>query len=240
MNKLLLVTSGLLAAGSVLGEFSLPTLNVDAKVEFNTAGVYEGRRRLDQNFAPDIEIGAPLLEDAANLYVGVGAGLGVGNSHSSARNEVAPRVGFSYDFTDLFTVDFGYTLHNFGKKPLIGVVGSDGDSYFNRNFAALNAAGSITTSRGDIAPDAFADGIHSVLTNSASGLDFAKGVSNEGVLSIARDTANGLQVQYNFEGKKRFHEIYAGIMADVLLNPALYFSYDFTQKKSNINGAVHY
>jgi hypothetical protein len=42
------------------------------------------------------------------------------------------------------------------------------------------------------------------------------------------------------EGKKQSHEIYLGVMADVLLNPAIYFAYDFTQKKANIEGTIGY
>jgi hypothetical protein len=236
MNKLLAITSGLLATGSVVAEFSAPALHVDAKVEFNTAHIYEGRRLLDQSFAPDINVGIPLLDDAGNLYVGVGASLGVQNK-SFGNNDVTPYVGFSYDITDMFTVDIGYTLHNLDKKPVMGIPGLDISNFSNFKvpFVVLNSEGGVSVGNRSESVEEFwgevlgraQDAVGQVQSNDEQGI----------VAAVASELQN---LEYTLEGKKRFHEIYAGIMADVLLNPALYFSYDFTQKKANINGVVHY
>jgi hypothetical protein len=47
-------------AGNAFAAFSGPELNIDAQIEWNTAGVYEGRRRVDHNCAPHNEIGVPI------------------------------------------------------------------------------------------------------------------------------------------------------------------------------------
>lgn len=177
MKKLLAITSGLVA-GSAMA-FEMPALSVNSKVEFNTARVREGRREMDQNFVPSIEIGLPLF-GAGDLYVGMDAYL-PSNNEKAGRNEVAPYVGFSYDITDMFTLDLGYICHHYtaGKRnPLEGV-----------NYS-LTSGGTVVTDP--------------------------------------------------YLNKKNTHEIYAGVMADVLLTPSLYFSYDATQKKANIEGAISY
>ncbi|MDR2371661.1 MAG: hypothetical protein LBD60_00765 [Puniceicoccales bacterium] len=249
MNKLLTITSGLLAAGNVFAEFSVPALHIDAKVEFNTADVYEGRRRLDQNFAPNLELGLPILDDAGKLYAGVGASLSVRHK-SFGSSEVAPYVGFSYDITDTFTVDLGYTLHSFDKRPVVGLQDTDKSSYFNVPFVVLNADGNVDYVRqeGDdarvkvsVSPaDIWGDGLEMV--KEAAGKENVQLIPDnaEKLLSYVSKYSKNAEVTYTVEGKKRFHEIYAGIMADVLLNPALYFAYDFTQRKANIDGTVHY
>lgn len=173
MNKLLAITSGLLAAGVANAEFTMPAFNINSKIAFETAHVSEGRRTMDQNFAPSIEIGLPLF-GAGDLYVGLDAYL-MANSQKEGRNEFDPYVGFSYDVTDMFTLDLGYTYKRFDSKyELTGYTDVAG------------AAGKV------------------------------------------------------IEGKKYSHEIYAGVMADVLLNPSIYFSYDLTQKKADIEGALGY
>jgi hypothetical protein len=250
MNKLLIITSGLLAASNVFAEFSASALNVDAKVEFNTADVYEGRRRLDQNFVPNIEIGVPLFDDAGDLYVGVGATLGVNSGKSGNRNEVDPYVGFSYDVSEMFTFDFGYTLHSLSKKPIVGYVGSN-RSYFNRPFLVPNAEGNIAftvvvdgASKPVEIPTSSVEGLTSVLNSLARDVipEGAGEPTREQLLSLLGEASLKTSdlPPHVLEGKKQSHEIYTGIMADVLLNPALYFAYDFTQKKANINGTVHY
>ncbi|MDR0740282.1 MAG: hypothetical protein LBF34_01065 [Puniceicoccales bacterium] len=248
MNKLLTIASGLLAAGNVFAEFSAPALHIDAKVEFNTADVYEGRRRLDQNFAPNLELGLPILDDAGKLYVGVGASLSVRHK-SFGSNEVAPYVGFSYDITDMFTVDLGYTLHSFDKKPVVGFQGIDESSYFNAPFFVLNADGQVNLvtlqesvrAEGTAEPGDFSMSVAQMVIARAREENVQINPDNIGRLSsYAIENLKGFEVAYTLEGKKRFHEIYAGIMADVLLNPALYFAYDFTQRKANIDGTVHY
>ncbi|MDR2812769.1 MAG: hypothetical protein LBB05_03230 [Puniceicoccales bacterium] len=244
MNKLLIITSSLLAASNVFAEVSEAALNVDAKVEFNTAHVYEGRRRLDQNFAPNVEVGIPLLDDAGNLYTGVGATLGVSHEKSSGNNEVTPYVGFAYDIGDIFTFDCGYTFHSLDKRPVAGWSAVNGRSFFDRPFFVLNAEGNVNLG-------AQVTSLDSVVGLAQNVLDAAQksGLKIENVDGLVSNMSETLkaaskvelsQIPYTLEGKKRSHEIYTGIMADVLLSPSLYFTYDFTQKKADINGAARY
>ncbi|MDR3317558.1 MAG: hypothetical protein LBS71_01990, partial [Puniceicoccales bacterium] len=141
MNKLLVITSSLLAAGTALGEFTAPTLNVDAKIGFDTADVSEGRRTGDQLFTPKAEIGIPLLDNAGELYFGIDASL-KSNSRKSSTNEIAPYIGFSYDITDMFTIDLGYTYHRIpeGKPVVTSIVGVP--------FVVLNDQGVPLSNRG--------------------------------------------------------------------------------------------
>jgi opacity protein-like surface antigen len=227
MKKLLTITSSLLTAGSIFAEITMPALTVDSKIEFNTARVSEGHRLGDHNFAPSVEVGVPLL-GAGEFYVGLDSyllfdqqkhakGLNVSNSQVNAkgRDEVAPYIGFSYDVTDMFTIDLGYTYHRYSdRRSVLVAVGG-------REFRPFNDEGKI---------DIF---------NTEDG-------SVNGALSIAdfnvekdKDTpwdnsAQGLRV------KRNGHEIYAGVMVDVLLSPAVYFAYDCTQKKANIEGTINY
>jgi hypothetical protein len=250
MNKLLVITSSLLAASCAMAEFSTPAFNIDAKVEFNSAGIYEGRRRLDQNFAPNIELGVPFLDDAASLYAGFGATLGVGCGHSCGRNEVTPYVGVSYDLADLFTVDLGYTVHCSGKKPFLGTDASDTESFFRKFFVPLNAEGNAERVDQNGATVAVSlDDANKALQEEMQKAGYTADQTGKVVDSKGNDAnglglignwLNGNKVATNLTGKKQFHEIYAGVMVDVLFNPALYFSYDFTQRKFDINGAAHY
>lgn len=43
-----------------------------------------------------------------------------------------------------------------------------------------------------------------------------------------------------YHAKRFYNEIYVGLMADVLLNPSIYATYDFNQKKINLEGSVRY
>jgi hypothetical protein len=250
MNKLLIVTGSLLAAGSAFAEFSAHALNVDAGVKFNTADVYEGRRRLDQSFAPNIEIGLPFLDDAASLYAGVGAALGVNSDKSSGRNEVAPYVGFSYDITEMFTFDAGYALRSLDKKPVMGYV-RDGNTYFSgiflvpqngvvniwdpaRGADAVTAVDATDTAAVVAALEGAVIGQYQSVPQAVAALNANGYAALEPVISGPN------RAPVMLEGKKQSHEIYAGVMVDVLLNPAIYFSYDFTQKKVNVNGAVNH
>jgi hypothetical protein len=235
MNKLLTITSGLLVAGNAMAEFTPPALNVDAKLKFDTAYVSEGRRLLDQNFAPSVEVGLPLFDDAGELYVGLDARVRVGDKKKSdgmgGRNDVVPSIGFSYDITDIFTIDVGYALTRLGSKPEIRNIGDrnivsafsvDGADNVRRNAAGIAAAAAAAGGAAPDSPDA-------PVADSITGLDPA-----DGMAGIRRDLVGFIAPT----GKRHFHEIYVGVMADVLLDPALYFSYDCTQKKANIEGTI--
>jgi hypothetical protein len=69
----------------------------------------------------------------------------------------------------------------------------------------------------------------------AKALDLARKVAGNPNLTLANigiDPAKLVGV------KKRSYEIYAGLTADVLLNPSLYFAYDFTWKRYNLEAMV--
>ncbi|MDR2200700.1 MAG: hypothetical protein LBN94_01095 [Puniceicoccales bacterium] len=201
--KLLAITSGLLATSGVFAEFSLPALDVDAKIEFDSAYISEGRRLGDLTFVPSAELGLPLFGDAGRLYTGVDAYLAV-NSAKALGNNVAPYVGFSYDLTDRFTADFGYTYSRLGSgkdKLRINHVGGKG-------FALLNAAG-----------DKF--------IGDADGADLAD-----------KSNAEWGTARKYLSTKRATHELYAGVIGDFLLNPTLYFAYDFTQRKANVETEI--
>ncbi|MDR2806735.1 MAG: hypothetical protein LBB11_01090 [Puniceicoccales bacterium] len=209
MKKLLAITSSLWIAGNILAESSTPALNVEAKVEFNTARVNEGRHILDKHFAPSVEIGFPLFESAGEVYGGVDAYLKVDGA-KPGHNEVAPYIGFSYDITDMFTLDAGYTYRRpsrlkftkFSKKS---------EDFIDQTIEGI--VGGTIDNREE------ADHPYREMYSS---------------FKLEIDDLTGRLT------KKGFHEIYAGIMMDVLLNPALYFSYDFTQRKANIEGSINY
>ncbi|MDR1303409.1 MAG: hypothetical protein LBJ81_02185 [Puniceicoccales bacterium] len=227
MNKLLAITSGLLAAGSAAAEFVPPTLSVDGKVAFDTAYVSEGRRQLDQHFAPSAEVGVPLFDNAGEFYVGLDAYLKVNHKKGSdvaSANKVSPYVGFSYDITDIFTLDLWYTLNRLGSKPEIRDVAG---RYIASIFPdpANNGADAVSNHDGTLTP--IAVGLNPFYTD----LDNAYAVNMATVLQ-------GLNLQKSPIGKRQSHEISFGIMADVLCDPALYFSYDFTQKKANVEGTI--
>jgi hypothetical protein len=232
MNKLLAITSGLLVAGSAAAEFTPPTLNVDAKVQFDTAYVSEGRRIADQIFAPSAEIGLPLFNDAAELYFGVDAYLKVNdkkrNEMSDAifGNKVSPYIGFSYDITDIFTVDLWYTLNRIGKKPEI------------RSLNGYNIASVVSAAPALPAGAAAVDSViaHNGTTTAIAGT-FDAALNRVYAIDLAA-VEQALRTQQSPTGKKQSHEIGFGILADVLLDPALYFSYDFTQKKANVEGTI--
>lgn len=212
MNKLLAVTSGLLAAGAVSAEFSMPAFTVDAKIEFATKHVSEGTQTMKQNFAPKLEVGLPVFE-GGNLYVGVDAYLGI-NSDRPHKNEVDPYIGFSYDITDMFTLDVGYTYKRFGMNK--------GRTWYDMTGMQVKQLWLLpegTDANGR------ANALEDFRNNSEDPKD------NRGY------TLDALKV-------KRFsHEVYAGIIADISnigLRPSLYFAYDFTQKKANVEGKVNY
>jgi opacity protein-like surface antigen len=226
MKKLLTITSGLLVAGGVFAESTMPALTVDSKIEFNTARINEGRRLGDHNFAPSIEVGVPSF-GAGEFYIGLDGYLifdqqkhvkGLNASHSQVnakgRDEVAPYIGFSDDVTDIVTVDRGSIDHRSrDKDSAIAEIGG-------RGVRPLDENGKIEIFKED-----------GTIEEAMSIEEFNAERDKD---DLWNNSAQGLKV------KRRGHEIYAGVMVDVLLSPSLYFSYDFTQKKANIEGAINY
>ncbi|MDR1366425.1 MAG: hypothetical protein LBJ13_00755 [Puniceicoccales bacterium] len=224
MKKLLTITSSLLVAGRMFAEFSTHALTVDSKIEFNTARVSEGRRLGDHNFAPSVEVGVPAL-GVGEFYVGIDGYLIFDQqktarelSHSKTdakgRDEVAPYVGFSYDVSDMFTIDLGYTYHHYSDKDawITEVAG--------RPFKLFDGDGKIKVPAGED-EDA----------KSMSVEEFNGGEKKDELWGQSGD---------NLGAKRRGHEIFVGGMIDVLLSPAVYFAYDFSQKKANIEGTLSY
>jgi hypothetical protein len=174
MNKKLLnsIAVGVLSAGclSADGGCKFPPLSLSTGIHFDNKYVYRGTKLGQQVFTPSVEISASLF-DKGELYFGNKNFLAI---KSSDFNKHDFSIGFSYDVTDLFRVDLGFTAHL--QRNLKKAI----DSQFE--------AGAVD----------------------------ATGV------------------------KKHNYEIYVGILADVLLNPSLYYSYDFTWKRQNIEGKVNY
>jgi hypothetical protein len=145
-------------------------------------------------------------------------------------------------------VDVGYTLHSLGKKPIMGIQSWDGFTCLKRPFVVLGEEGDIGYTDGDgkrasISIPDFAKvipGLARKVMGDIGLLNGDKSISLEEASSYVFKGLEELEMTYTLEGKKRFHEIYAGITADVLLSPALYFGYDFTQKKSNIDGTIYH
>jgi opacity protein-like surface antigen len=208
MNKLLAITSGLLVTSGVFAEFSLPVLDVDAKIEFDTAYVSEGRRLGDVTFVPSAEVGLPLFDDAGKLYVGFDSYLGVNPEKAPSGNSVDPYVGFSYDLTDRFALDLGYTYHRAGLgKEGLKIHGPDLGSA--RDFAVVNSAG-----------DSF--------------------VKEDGTDAGGKTDTQWAAALKSLSPKRATHELYAGIVADFLLNPTLYFSYNCSERKANIESEINH
>lgn len=190
MKKLLAIAGGLLAASGAYAGFEMPALSINSNIKFETADVSEGLRSMDQNFKSTVEVGLPLF-GKSDLYVGVDTTLAT-NRKKGQSNEVEPYVGFSYDITDMFTLDLGY---QFSRKTSV-----KGD-----NREEIAKAENVLANGGEITDE------------------------------IKKQARESLHLP-----KANFHKIYVGVMADIMMKPSIYFEYDTTQKKANIEGAVDY
>lgn len=191
MKKLLAIAGGLLAASGAYAGFEMPALSINSNIKFETADVSEGLRSMDQNFKSTVEVGLPLF-GKSDLYVGVDTTLAT-NRRKGQSNEVEPYVGFSYDITDMFTLDLGY---QFSRK--LSVKGDNNEEIEDEELRLANG-GKVT----------------------------------DAIKKQARENLKDLP-------KANFHKIYVGVMADIMMKPSIYFEYDTTQKKANIEGAVDY
>jgi hypothetical protein len=138
-------------------------------------------------------------------------------------------------------------LHSLEKKPIIGH-NFDGSSYFDAPFFVPNGEGNVVIDNGVNSWPAAAGDVGSIRANLAAAIQdlgqslaTLRDLTEDQLLDVARAICTHADTSpHTLEGKKQSHEIYAGIMADVLLSPSLYFYYDFTQEKANVDGAVHY
>jgi hypothetical protein len=208
MNKLLAITSSLLAVGGLWGSSAeststiLSDVNINANVEFNTARVSEGRRLADQHFSPNLEIDAPVF-DAGGLYFGLDSFLKL-NSSKGDVSEIAPHLGCYYSATDMLTVDFGYNLRRGLKSSSIEKIGG-------KVFRLVDDDDDDDDDKGD----------KDKKTNKDDDDD--------------DDDDDETDV---ISKKRTYHEIYLGFMIDAPANPELYFTYDFTQRKANLEGRI--
>lgn len=118
MKKMAVIATGLLSLGC-LGAFEMPAFNVDTSVKFSTESAFRGYRKTERAFLPKVEVGLPVFEKGS-AYVGVESVLALKSASvlygMYDRNEVTPYLGLSYDITDRFTLDCGYT-HRFWTNP---------------------------------------------------------------------------------------------------------------------------
>jgi opacity protein-like surface antigen len=183
--KRLLVAGGVLATGGVFAEPVTPAaLTIQSKVEFSTASVGSGRHTMGNNIVPSLEIGVPLFDGSGKLYFSVEGTFKTKSIDKKGGNDVLSIVGFSYDVTDLLTVDVGY--------------GWDYDIEGDTGIDEVNGKKFAVAQNGEVRQEA----VHSV------------------------------------NAKRSFHEVYAGITANMLLTPGLYCKYDITQQRFKTEGAI--
>jgi opacity protein-like surface antigen len=195
--KKLLIISGLLAAGEVCAELTTPAaLTVQSKVEFNTASVSNGRHTMGNNIVPSFEIGTPLFNGSGRLYFSVEGTFKTKSVDEKGGNDVLSTIGFSYDVTDLLTIDVGYDWD-------YDIEGDTKISKVNGKKFALVQDGKA---KDRLVPD-----------------------GQGGTKQEAEGSVNA---------KRSFHEVYAGVMANMLLKPGLYLKYDITQRRIKAEGTM--
>lgn len=109
MNKKLTssIAAGLLSAGflGAEGGFSVPPLSLSSGLSFQTEDVERGHKWGQQVFMPNVRISVSPLE-GCELYFQNKNWLG---AKKSVYNRHDLTLGLSYDVTEIFTVDFGFT-----------------------------------------------------------------------------------------------------------------------------------
>ncbi|MDR0740286.1 MAG: hypothetical protein LBF34_01085 [Puniceicoccales bacterium] len=196
--KKILITSGLLATGGAFAELATPTtLTVQSKVEFNTASVGSGRYTMGNNIVPKLEIGMPLFDGSGRLYFSVEGTFKTKSIDQKGGNDVLFSLGFSYDVTDLLTVDFGYSW--------------DYDIEGDTEISEVNGKRFAVAENGEV-----------------------RYYEVRGEDGRPRQEAEIVSVH----AKRSFHEVYAGITANMLLNLGLYLKYDITQKRIKAEGTI--
>ncbi|MDR2377609.1 MAG: hypothetical protein LBD54_02565 [Puniceicoccales bacterium] len=109
MNKKLTssIAAGLLSAGflGAEGGFSVPPLSLSSSLSFQTEDVERGHKQGQQVFSPNVRISVSPLE-GLELYFRNKNWLG---TKKSVHNRHDLTLGASYEVTEIFTVDFGFT-----------------------------------------------------------------------------------------------------------------------------------
>ena len=88
----------------------------DASVSLETKHAERGRIVGKMAIVPDAEVGYEVM-DGARVYFGLGGVFSMKDREEWGHSDkISPRIGFSYDVTDMLTVDMGYTYKYFTKK----------------------------------------------------------------------------------------------------------------------------
>ncbi|MDR0418348.1 MAG: hypothetical protein LBH08_02865 [Puniceicoccales bacterium] len=135
MKNLLIVISSILISGCICGEFQMPVLSIDSKIEYNTASISRGRYSMGKNVVPNLIVGIPVW-DSSKLSFGV-EGTFKTNSAAPGGNDVLFLIEFSHDLTDLFAVTLGYS-YDYGIEKDCLVPSVNG-----RAFALVNGNGNF-------------------------------------------------------------------------------------------------
>jgi hypothetical protein len=195
--KKLLIIGGVLAAGEAFAEVAMPAgLTFTSKVAFNTASVSNGRHTMGENIVPSLGISIPLFDGAGKLYFAEEGTFKVKSGDQHGGNDACSIVGFSYNVTDLLTIDVGYDW--------------DYDIEGDTEISTVNGKKFTVTQNGQKMYRSVPDG--------------QGGTKQEEVGSV--------------NAKRSFHEVYAGLTSNMLLNPGLYCKYDMTQQKFKAEIAI--
>ncbi|MDR2737470.1 MAG: hypothetical protein LBB18_00820 [Puniceicoccales bacterium] len=129
MKKILMMVTGLLVGVGLCaadkpqeGSESALGLSLETSVKFQTDYAYRGRRELRKAMLPNIRVGYPAFA-GGTVYAGAEAAVGIDDA--AWGNRIAPYIGITYDATDIFKLDAGYT-HNFHTSLRTNnIVGAD-------------------------------------------------------------------------------------------------------------------
>jgi hypothetical protein len=142
MDKRLMVSGvGIFFAGFCMAEKSIGDgtyqglpLSLSTRLGFDTEYVYRGVRLDQQVFGPELELSTPVFGQG-KLSLGNKNILGV---KCADRNKNDFYVGFSYDITDMFTADIGFTYRLLPN--LKSAIDRDDSNFFATNFRTIFAS----------------------------------------------------------------------------------------------------
>ncbi|MDR0351410.1 MAG: hypothetical protein LBH49_02070 [Puniceicoccales bacterium] len=247
MKKLLAFSIGL-GAISYVNAFEVPTLAVKSGVGFDSEFEYRGRKQGQKIFTPQVEIGLPLLE-RGEFYVGMQSFLGTDSTGSSAP-DVDNTISTSYKpsgnkaNTDLSLTAIPAKKTNRKTHPKLIA----GPHSTLKTMNQVDVYTGFTYQMTDIL-SADLGYIHHFYTNLKGKVAGVLGKADVPEIGTAIAPNHALidgekYVSYKFEPiffrKTNSNEIYAGVMADVLLNPTTYLAYDFNRRELNFEGRINY
>ncbi|MDR1458575.1 MAG: hypothetical protein LBI37_03595 [Puniceicoccales bacterium] len=247
MKKLLAFSIGLLAI-SYVNAFESSELIIKSGVGFDSEFEYRGRKQGQKIFTPQTEIGLPLFE-RGEFYVGMqsflstdGAGppaLDVKDATSTDYIPANGRVGTDLSLTAIPAKKSDKkTQPKFinGSYPMIRTMNQvDVYSGFNYQMTDILSA--------DLG---YVHHFYTNLKGKVAGVLGKVDVPEIGTVMAGNNALvdGGRYVSYRFEPiffkKSNSNEVYAGVMADVLLNPAVYLAYDFNRRELNFEGRINY